>query len=112
MDSNTYYDITLWIGHNVDGKPALSGAMVEATTLNVLELQGATFSDVRGIWQGEREESTRVDICHMTQDEVDDIRARVPYLASVLNQDSIMLAITPSYTEFIAAQSVTATSNN
>ena len=56
-------DIHLTIGHNVNGRPTHTTRAVCATAARILEVEGFTAVPCLGMWRGEAEDSTRLEIC-------------------------------------------------
>ena len=96
----TNYDINLTIGHNVSGKPTLTDTDIIGA-LRGIGIFGATFIPCIGIWCGEREESTRVEICSVSGEEVTRIKQAIPDVCKRLRQECIMFDCRTSSTEFI-----------
>ena len=94
------YDVQLYIGHNINDTPALSQeeimrACAEFTT-------GATAIPARGMWHGVAENTTIVEICAVSGEFVEKLRAEwIPFLCVALQQDAIMLRVSVSNCEFI-----------
>lgn len=86
---NMQRKVTLSIGHNVGNEvEAVSTEMIEYAITDVLEVDGATFYNVDGVWQGQTETSTRVEI-YCTWFKARKIKREIPRLASLLEQHSI-----------------------
>ena len=92
-------DVTLTIGHNVGNMPTWNTESVCTTAAAVLGVDGLTAYTVRGIWQGVPEESTRLEICGIYN--AVELLQRVETLATALQQECIMCAVTDSQTQFI-----------
>lgn len=95
--------VTLTIGHNVHGVPTLETGHVLKAAANILDMQGLTAIPCYGVWQGEIESSTRLEIAGLTEDEAAAIMARIPALCAELKQDAIMAELTESAAQFITA---------
>ena len=100
--------ITLVIGHNVGADPMFKTSEICDYAADYLGVEAFTASQCFGMWQGEREESTRIEICALSDDEAETIRARVPILARALAQDAIMFETRPDRVEFVECEVVTA----
>jgi hypothetical protein len=85
----TYQKIQLTIGHNVQGVPTWQTSDVARAAAGVLEVDGMTAVPCYGLWRGEAEESTRIEIVTEPA-RVESIVARVPALCRALRQDAIM----------------------
>ena len=96
-------DLTLTIGHNVNGTPALTTAAILNECTLVLELDGLTTYECHGMWQGEFETSTRIEVCGLTRKQVKQALDRLPALAKALRQESIAYQVTRSNTRFASA---------
>ena len=94
------YDMILTIGHNVHGIPSLTDTDI-IKALRYIGISGATFIPCTGIWGGEREESTRVEICGVSAEETARIKQAIPDVCKRLQQDCIMFDSRVSSTEFI-----------
>lgn len=95
------YDVLLTIGHNVNGKPTLTTRYITKRVTMRLQIQGFTAIPCLGMWEGEAEESTRLEINALDKAKADDIRAQIPELAKALGQMQIMFEMKPSRVEFI-----------
>lgn len=97
--------ITLTIGHNVfDGNAMrLTSADVIAATVELLALDGLTAYETRGMWRGMCEDSTRVEVCGLTEHEAARIVDALPALAHALQQEAIACEVREDSTAFVAA---------
>ena len=95
--------VHLTIGHNVAGVPTLKREQVAAAVASVCKLEACTIIPCWGMWRGEFEESTRIEVCGIDEQEAARIRACVPALAAELNQEAIMCEVRAGAVEFIAA---------
>ena len=100
--------ITLVIGHNVGADPMFKTSEICDYAADYLGVEAFTASQCFGMWRGEREESTRIEICALSDDEAETIRARVPLLAQVLGQQAIMCELRPDHVEFIERETIAA----
>lgn len=96
-------DLVITIGHNVDGIPTHDEASILEALRWTLEPEGFTAYPVQGLWHGEREDSTRIEICAIDEAEAARLLLQVPSLARLLDQDAIAVQLTPSSMQFIAA---------
>lgn len=71
--------LTLTIGHNVGAAPVWDFEQVTTAAADILALEGMTAWPTLGIWQGAREESTRVEV-YAEPDEVSRINAAHEWL--------------------------------
>lgn len=101
--------VHLTIGHNVAGVPMFETSEICEYATDYLGIEAFTAIECAGMWQGQREESTRIEICALSDDEAQMIRSRVPLLAQVLGQQEIMFEIRPDHVEFIERQTIAAT---
>lgn len=95
------YDVVLTIGHNVNGKPTLTTHYITKRVTMRLQINGFTAIPCLGMWEGEAEQSTRLEINALDKAEADDIRAQIPELAKALGQMQVMFEMKPSQVEFI-----------
>lgn len=95
------YDVLLTVGHNVNGKPVLTTHYITKRITTRLHVRGFTAIPCFGMWEGEAEESTRIEINALDKTKADDIRAQIPELAKALGQMQIMFEMKPSRVEFI-----------
>lgn len=96
------YDVTLVIGHNVDGQQAHTTRNVVDAAVDVLNMDGATVCTCTGIWRGETEDVTVIKLNAVTASEYALMQnVTIPALAAVLMQDCIMCEREPSRTTFI-----------
>lgn len=102
------YSIHLTIGHNVKGVPTFKTREICEFASEYLGIEAFTAMECAGMWQGERENSTRIEICALSESEADSIRANVPILAQALAQDSIMCETRPDHVEFVEALTIDA----
>ena len=94
-------DIALTIGHNIGNVPTWNTESICATAAAVLGVDGLTAYTVHGVWQGAREESTRLEICGVVN--AAELLQRVKTLATALQQKCIMCTVTDSQTQFVSA---------
>lgn len=87
---NKNEQLELTIGQNVKGVPTLTVADVVRAVSDVLAVTGFTVIPCRGVWQGEEEDSLRVEIVANKKD-ITGMVSRVPELCNTLQQDAIML---------------------
>ena len=76
-----------------------------------LEVSAFTAYECFGMWNGEREDSTKIEICALEENEAEAIRERVALLAQVLHQDAILFELRPDQIEFIERERVAAIKN-
>lgn len=96
-------NMIITVGHNVGGVPTHSTARVCAECCSTLGVDGITAIPCMGVWRGEVEESTRVEIRSVSDDEAARIWALLPELAERLGQVEVMAEVKESETHFIAA---------
>ena len=95
-------DIILTIGHNVNGIPTHDTAAVCATACDVLGIDGCTAVPCLGVWHGESESSTRLEVCALSEAEAARVWDLIPSLADALKQCEVMAEQRPSRVAFIA----------
>lgn len=101
--------ITLTVGHNVADVPMFDTSEICEYVTEYLHVEAFTAMECFGMWCGERENSTKIEICALEENEAQAIRARVPLLAQVLGQQAIVCEIRPDRVEFIERETVAAT---
>lgn len=100
--------LTLTIGHNVNGKPMFTTGEICEFAADYLQIEAFTAFECAGMWRGEREESTRIEIAALDEDQAENIRARVPLLAQVLAQECIMCETAPDRVQFVEREVIAA----
>lgn len=95
--------ITLTIGHNVNDKPTHTSAHVVNAAADILALDGLTAYQTRGMWRGMCEDSTRIEVCGLTEQEAARIVDALPALAHALRQEAIACEVREDSTRFVAA---------
>jgi len=95
------HTVELTIGHNVMGVPTFSTMEICGYVSEFLGINAFTAIECAGMWNGESEKSTRIEICALTENEANEIRDSIPVLAQALAQESIMFEIRKSYVDFI-----------
>lgn len=98
--------VTLTIGHNVHGVPTYKSLEVIETVATYYKLEGLTAYEVTGLWCGEYETSTRLEVAGLSEEAAADMVNKLPALCTLLKQDAIMYQLTDS-AQF--AEAVTAT---
>ncbi len=101
-------NVHLTIGHNVNGTPKWNINNVAAAVSLTLELEAFTAIPCFGMWEGEAEESTRIEICNLTDDQAQEIRSRIPRLSELLEQEAIMYQETTASVEFVEPANIPA----
>lgn len=96
--------VTLTIGHNVGNGERVAWTHEDVVTLasEALALEGLTAYEVAGMWQGKRENSTRIEVI-ACEEEAARIVALVPLLSYQLAQEAIACEVRESATQFVAA---------
>lgn len=97
-------NLNLTIGHNVGSQPVWDFEQVTAIAADLLALDGMTAFPVLGLWEGSREESTRVEV-YAEPEEVERIISAVPALARALRQECIAATV-DGVPRFIAATNI------
>lgn len=100
-------DLHLTIGHNVAGVPTHNTGDVCRACAGVLGIEAFTAVQCLGVWRGEAEASTRVEICAVSEAEAARIWQLLPDLAAVLGQVEIMAEVMPSRVRFVQASAST-----
>lgn len=96
--------ISLFIGHNVNGTPALSSDEIITETCNTLQIDGLTVREAQGVWKGELEETSEVLIFTDSKklSSWNELKKLVSKLARHLQQEAILVTLN-GQPEFIAA---------
>ena len=102
------YSIHLTIGHNVKNVPVFTTPEICEFVTEYLDIEAFTAIECAGMWRGERENSTRIEICALSESERDSILRVVPDLAMALAQDSIMCEVRPDQVQFIDSHTIAA----
>ncbi|WP_165170669.1 hypothetical protein [Adlercreutzia sp. ZJ242] len=102
------YNVYLTIGHNVKGTPTHTTKSVCDNVSAFLGIEAYTAIPCFGMWRGEAESSTRVEVCALDRAQAEGIRERIPALAQALAQDSIMCEVREARTAFIEAAAIQA----
>lgn len=89
------HDLTLYIGHNVDGRPAYKTDDICVAVSRILNVEGLTAYEANGIWKGESERTTVCIICGLDLP-IKEIRHRISKLTRELQQEAIMYRIEES----------------
>lgn len=91
--------VSLTIGHNVHGVPTHDTWTVMMAATTILGSHGATVINCDGLWMGEAEKSTRIEVvCNLKPE---DVKTRVSKLSRYLTQDAIMCEVKPTTIEFL-----------
>lgn len=96
------HDLILTIGHNVNDRSTWNTPQICDRVAMFLKVNAFTAFECVGMWCGMPETSTRIEICAI--DNAKEIAARIPALASALDQACVMCSITESTTRFINAE--------
>ncbi len=102
------YTITLTIGHKVGADERWDTPTVASAVTTMLGVEAFTAIPCFGMWRGQAESSTRIEIVVDGADEARAIADEVPFLAQMLEQEAIMCEVRPSHTEFVSAAPVAA----
>lgn len=94
--------ILLTVGHNVGDVPTYTTASVAAAAASVLGISAFTAIPCYGMWRGEAEESTRLEVVCDSEAEAESIVALVPDLSEALQQECIMCEVRESRVSFMA----------
>ena len=62
-------NVHITIGHNVNGQPKHDTPAVCGMVSEVLGLEAFTAFECFGMWRGEAERSTRIEVCGLTDEE-------------------------------------------
>ncbi len=101
-------NISLTIGHNVNGAAKWTIQNITAAVSLTLDIEAFTAIPCYGMWRGEAEESTRIEICSLTDEQAQEIRARIPKLSELLEQEAIMYQETTANVEFVEPANIPA----
>lgn len=104
----TNYSVYLTIGQNVHGVHTFETPEICEYVAHYLGIEAFTAIECAGMWRGECEKSTRIEICALTKNEADSILAVIPDLACALCQNSIMCEIRPDQVQFIDSYTIEA----
>lgn len=86
------YDLTIYVGHNVEGKPRHDSDKITKAVREQLKVDGFTAFEAWGDWRGEKERSTVIKICAIEENRLAEIQERqIPALCYYLNQESILI---------------------
>lgn len=99
------YDIAITIGHNVKGRPHHTRKTVLSIFEAVTGVEAYTAIRCAGMWRGQAEESTRVEVCNLSESDAMNLLACLPVLAAQLEQEEIMVSHRESATRFVSAVS-------
>lgn len=102
------YNVTMTIGHNVKGTPTHDTQSVCEYVGQYLGIDAYTAIPCYGMWRGDAEESTRIEICGLDRYAAEAIRTDIPVLAQALAQDSIMFEIGSAKIAFVPALQIEA----
>lgn len=102
-----FTQVTLTIGHKVGSVEKLDTATVCNAVTALLGVEAFTALPCVGMWKGQAETSTRIEIVTDKQT-ARSIECEVPYLSHMLEQEAIMCEVRPCATEFVAAANVAA----
>ena len=95
--------VTLTIGHKVGSSERWDTPTVADAVTTMLGVEAFTAIPCYGMWRGQAESSTRIEIVCGNESEARSIAAEVPFLARMLEQEAIMCELRPCSTEFVAA---------
>lgn len=96
-------DMTITVGHNVRGIPTHDEASILEALRWTLDPEGFTAYPVQGLWHGEREDSTRIEISALEDDEAARLMLELPAFCALLEQEAVAVDLRPSTLQFIAA---------
>ena len=102
------YSVHLTIGHNVKNVPTFETPEICDYVAHYLGIEAFTAIECAGMWRGECEKSTRIEICALSKNEADSILSVIPDLACALCQDSIMCEIRPDSVQFVDSYTIEA----
>ena len=102
------YSVHLTIGHNVKGRHVFETPEICEYVTEYLDIEAFTAIECAGMWRGQCEKSTRIEICALSKNEADSILSVIPDLAGALCQDSIMCEIRPDQVQFIDSYTIEA----
>lgn len=96
-------NVYLTIGHNVGNTPTHTTQDIAQAVHEVLGIEAFTAIPCVGMWQGMAEQSTRVEVCAVSDDIVQAVNANIARLASVLSQETIMVQTDNAPVSFVDA---------
>ena len=94
--------VSLTIGHKVGSVERWDTPAVADAVTTMLGVEAFTAIPCFGMWRGQAETSTRIEIVCGDESEARSISAQVPFLAEMLQQEAIMCEVRPCTTSFIA----------
>lgn len=102
------YNVAMTIGHNVKGTPTHDTHSICEYVSQYLGIDAYTAIPCYGMWRGDAEKSTRIEICGLDRNTAEAIRADIPVLAQALAQESIMFEICRAEIAFVPALQIEA----
>lgn len=96
-------NVYLTIGHNVGNTPTHTTTTIAQAVHDVLGIEAFTAIPCIGMWQGMAEQSTRVEVCAVSAEMVEAVRANIARLASALSQEAIMIQTDDAPVSFVDA---------
>lgn len=99
--------VTLTIGHKVGSVEKWDTPTICDAVTTILGVEAFTAIPCFGMWKGQAETSTRVEII-TSEDAAQSIENEVPFLAAMLEQEAIMCEVRPCATSFVAAVAIAA----
>lgn len=99
--------LTLYIGHNVDGRPVHNQQAICRHIEHVLEVTDYTVVEGIGKWQGETEKTSICIISGLEEAEAQRIYNLVPALSKALKQQGIFAEQREVAAEFVPASKET-----
>lgn len=99
--------VTLTVGHKVGTVERWDTPTICDAVTTILGIEAFTAIPCFGMWRGQAETSTRVEIV-CDERAAQSIANEVPYLSHMLEQEAIMCEVRPCATEFVAAANVAA----
>lgn len=94
--------LTLYIGHNVNGKQTHDEQTVIKALDECLQLEAYTILQARGVWRCEAENTSVVIISLKSNEETEEIINALPTLAETLNQQEILYELTTVQAAYVA----------
>lgn len=95
--------VSLTIGHKVGTVERWDTPTVADAVTTMLNVEAFTAIPCYGMWRGQAETSTRIEII-CDEPTAESIRREIPFLAEMLQQEAIMCDVRPCTTSFVAAR--------
>lgn len=94
--------VSMTIGHKVGAEERWTTASICEAVTTILGLEAFTAIPVLGMWRGQAEASTRIEVV-CDERTASSIEEELPFLAHMLGQEAIMCESRASAAEFVPA---------